>query len=124
MKCHNLDSPNALPMGASEIRRALEAKRDELVRNYLRLEEIAAEREPEVIEGVVALMARNGFLLRQVLDALDRIARDSYGKCLNCGERVCPPGLAALPWATLCQPCEDRMDSQGAGTRSTVFHAV
>lgn len=117
MKHHDLDS-------LTELQYALEAKRSELVRNHLRLEQVAAEREPHVADRVAELMERNGFLLSQVLDALDRIASRRYGECRNCGEPVCAKGLAALPWATLCQRCQEVLDSPNADIRPRLFHAV
>ena len=106
-----------------ELRQALETKRDKLVRNRLRLVEFAAERDPDLRDPLAALMERNGFLLSQVLNALDRIADGRYGQCLNCGEPVCGRHLAALPWATLCQHCQEPLDTLNADTRPAVFHA-
>ncbi|MBZ5675697.1 MAG: hypothetical protein LAP61_15760 [Acidobacteriia bacterium] len=106
-----------------ELRQALETKRDRLVRNHLRLVEFAAERDPELRNSMVELMERNGFLLSQVLNALDRIADSRYGQCLNCGERVCEKHLAALPWATLCQRCQEPLNTLNADTRPAVFQA-
>ena len=117
MKHQDLDS-------LSELRHALEAKRDQLIRSRIHLEEVAAEREPYETDRVADLMERNGFLLNQVLGALDRIASSSYGECLNCGEPVCAKGVAALPWAALCQRCQDASDSQNADIRPRMFHVV
>ena len=80
-----------------ELRQALEAKRDELIKNHLRLQEFAAERDPDLTNRAADLQGRNGFLLNQVLNALDRIAGYRCGECLNCGEPVCAKGLVALP---------------------------
>jgi RNA polymerase-binding transcription factor DksA len=102
--------PNRRPDSLGELRQALETKRDRLVRDHLRLVEFAAERDPELRDSVVELMGRNGFLLSQVLNALERIADSRYGQCLNCGEPVCDQHLAALPWATLCQRCQADMN--------------
>lgn len=104
--CNNM--PNRQLDSLGELRQALESKRDMLVRNHLRLVEFAAERDPELRDSVVELMERNGLLLGQVLNALERIADRRYGQCLNCGEPVCDKHLAALPWATLCQRCQGR----------------
>lgn len=44
--------------------------------------------------------------LQQIRTALGRIASDTYGTCLNCGE---PVGLARLrvrPETTLCRECQ------------------
>lgn len=116
MKHHDLDS-------LSELRQALEAKRDELIRSRIHLEEVFAEREPQVTGYVAELMERNGFLLSQVLDALDRIARCRYGECLSCGEPVCAKGLAALPWAAFCQHCQEALDSQNSDIRPRISQA-
>jgi RNA polymerase-binding transcription factor DksA len=106
-----------------ELRQALETKRERLVRDHLRLVEFAAERDPDLRDSVVELMERNGLLLCQVLNALDRIADSRYGQCLNCGEPVCEKHLAALPWATLCHQCQEPLDTLNAHARPAVFHA-
>jgi len=133
MKHHDLDSPNCLSVSLDDLRRVLEARRDELIKNYTRLEEIAVGRVPDLADQVVAATVRDlaaeqmeqtAFLLQQVWDALDRIAHGVYGKCLNCGEPVCAKGLVALPWAVLCPPCQQVMDPQTAGKHPTIFHAA
>ena len=48
-----------------------------------------------------------GFLTRQVLDALQRIDNDRYGRCLSCGQPIAPKRLEALPWVTFCILCQD-----------------
>ena len=106
-----------------ELRQALEAKRDELIRNHFRLQEFAAERDPDLTDRVAELQGRNGFLLNQVLSALDRITSRRYGECLNCGGPVCAKGLVALPWAAFCQPCQEASGSQNADTRQRISHA-
>jgi RNA polymerase-binding transcription factor DksA len=116
MKCREIDLPG-------ELRQALEAKRDELIGNHFRLQEFAAERDPELTDRVAELLVRNGFLLNQVLNALDRIASRRYGECLNCGEPVCAKGLVALPWAAFCQPCQKALDSQNADMHPQISHA-
>ena len=130
MKHRDLDSRDCLPVSVNDLREALEAKRDELIRNYIRLEEIVVKKVPDLVDQVVAAdvrglaraqMEREGFILDQVLDALGRIANGLYGICLHCGEPVCSKGLAALPWVTLCQRCQKAMDSQRAQKHSEVF---
>ncbi len=107
----------------AELRQALETKRDKLIRNHVRLVGFAAERDPDLTDHVAELMVRNGFLLSQVLNALERIARCRYGECLNCGEPVCGKDLEALPWATLCQPCQEALDTQSSDLSPTASHA-
>jgi hypothetical protein len=48
-----------------------------------------------------------GFLTRQVLDALQRIDNDRYGRCLSCGQPIAPKRLEALPWVAFCILCQD-----------------
>ena len=117
MKHQELDS-------IRELRLALEANRDELIASHLRLGEFNAAGDQDLTDCLVELMERNGFLLNQVLNALDRIASCRYGECLNCGEPVCAKGLAALPWVVLCESCQPVVDSRSADRETTAFHAA
>jgi len=54
---------------------------------------------------------RNSFdigLLRQIQDALTRIAEETYGTCQDCGRPISAKRLEALPWATRCIQCQDQ----------------
>jgi RNA polymerase-binding transcription factor DksA len=43
--------------------------------------------------------------IRQIGLALQRITEGSYGICSQCGERIAPKRLKALPTATRCIAC-------------------
>jgi DnaK suppressor protein len=43
--------------------------------------------------------------VRQIREALRRIAQGSYGVCVQCGEPIAAKRLAALPTATRCISC-------------------
>ncbi|SRR6266581_3301270 len=43
--------------------------------------------------------------IRQIRDALTRIAEGGYGVCAQCGEPIDPKRLKALPTATKCISC-------------------
>jgi RNA polymerase-binding transcription factor DksA len=43
--------------------------------------------------------------IRQIRDALNRIAEGSYGVCAQCGEPIDPKRLKALPTAIKCIAC-------------------
>jgi DnaK suppressor protein len=43
--------------------------------------------------------------IREVVDALDRLADGSYGACVQCGTRISLARLRARPTATLCGAC-------------------
>ncbi len=49
-------------------------------------------------------------LLRRIDEALDRIDAGSYGECLNCGKKVQPARLDAVPWARHCIDCQELQD--------------
>ncbi len=51
--------------------------------------------------------------LKEVEDALDRIEKNHYGKCLHCGEDISPKRLEVLPFARFCVPCQEKMENKG-----------
>ncbi len=98
----------------------LEAKRAELLSSHHDTEGIAIERVPdsteeftlEVQRGMaVDALDRKTALLRQVTEALERIAGGKYGVCLACQEVISPKRLAALPWAALCFECQQATEN-------------
>ncbi|MGQ9598977.1 MAG: TraR/DksA family transcriptional regulator [Anaerolineae bacterium] len=50
-------------------------------------------------------------LLKKVNDALERLAQGTYGICELCGVEIDPARLKALPYATLCLRCQQRVGS-------------
>jgi DnaK suppressor protein len=60
----------------------------------------------------------NGFdylQLRQVQEALDRLALGEFGMCLSCEQPIAPKRLDALPWAKYCVKCQERIADHPAG---------
>ena len=54
----------------------------------------------------------NGFeylQLRQIQEALDRLALGEFGVCLACEQPIAPKRLQALPWAKYCVKCQERV---------------
>jgi RNA polymerase-binding protein DksA len=49
-------------------------------------------------------------LLNQVLIALEKVDRGTYGICDACGRPIKKARLNALPFATLCLGCQDRIE--------------
>ena len=45
-------------------------------------------------------------------EALDRIAKGHYGKCLHCSQEISPKRLEVLPFARLCVPCQEKIESK------------
>jgi DnaK suppressor protein len=56
-------------------------------------------------EVAVGLLENEEQLLAEVNDALDRIARGTYGRCENCGQPISKERLDALPYARYCIRC-------------------
>ena len=49
-------------------------------------------------------------IVRRIDDALDRIDSKEYGACLECGKKVQPARLDAVPWARHCIECQELQD--------------
>ena len=107
-----------MPMKKHDIdccKRALEAKKRELLSGRHKAEGITVERVPDSIEELtmdmersmaVDALNRNAALLCQVNEALDRIGAENYGVCMACENAISLKRLAALPWAALCLDCQ------------------
>lgn len=49
-------------------------------------------------------------MLTEIQGALERIADDEYGDCVNCGEPISQKRLEAIPWARHCIKCQDLLE--------------
>jgi RNA polymerase-binding transcription factor len=45
--------------------------------------------------------------LREIDNALRRVAGGTYGECEGCGEQISPNRLKAIPWARYCLSCQE-----------------
>lgn len=50
--------------------------------------------------------------VRIIDQALERMRSGDYGVCESCGQEISAKRLQALPWATLCRECVERMESE------------
>jgi len=46
----------------------------------------------------------------EVREALNRIEHGTYGKCIDCGRRIEPARLLAIPWTPYCLDDQNRHD--------------
>ena len=53
----------------------------------------------------LALRDRERVQLRQVEEALGRLAAGTYGTCRSCGRPIATERLDAIPWAATCIDC-------------------
>ena len=49
-------------------------------------------------------------VLQKVDDALIRIARGSFGVCVECGDSLNKKRLGAVPWASHCLSCQEKVE--------------
>jgi DnaK suppressor protein len=107
----------------SEFRTLLMAKREEIVGQSRRREDLWIVQSNEQIE-TVQLAGQREFAARtleretknliQIDAALKRIDYGEFGICLDCEEAISPKRLAALPWAGYCFHCQELHDAQEA----------
>ncbi|MBM3189643.1 MAG: conjugal transfer protein TraR [Chloroflexi bacterium] len=71
-----------------------------------------AEDATEVFEQAMNVGQRRDheLLLFEVEDALRRMEQGTYGVCQHCGEQIDRARLRALPTASLCYACQDRLE--------------
>ncbi|MBI3629342.1 MAG: TraR/DksA family transcriptional regulator [Candidatus Rokubacteria bacterium] len=71
------------------------------------------------VDGIQVNESRElGFATRTMLvervnrlaEALDRLSEGAYGVCVECGERIAPARLRALPEVQTCVRCQDRLE--------------
>jgi RNA polymerase-binding protein DksA len=103
----------------------LEGELDEIERRTARLDESDRSSELSAYEDHPADLASETFerekdlaigesvehLLHKVIGALEKIDRGTYGLCDACGRPIKKARLKALPFATLCLECQDRLES-------------
>ena len=58
----------------------------------------------------VGHLERESSRRREVLGALRRLDKGTYGICVDCEEAINPKRLMAIPWTTLCISCRERAD--------------
>ncbi len=65
----------------------------------------------------VALLQSLDQTVRQINVALARLETGQYGLCAKCGEPLPLERLRALPFATLCVPCQSERESHPGSRR-------
>jgi YteA family regulatory protein len=65
----------------------------------------------------IALRDNENILVAAIEHALKNIKEGSYGQCEVCGSVIPAPRLKALPWATTCVDCQQKLDSHDISKR-------
>lgn len=115
-------------MNISELEKRLRDKELELWADMTRTEEEArAAGVAETQNGAAAAESREGLFqettsdwntFNQVRDALQRVARGTFGKCVDCGRQIEDHRLESVPWTAYCLEHQDRHDRQVAARPS------
>ncbi len=63
-------------------------------------------------EKDLALEGNISDLLDKVNTALEKLEEGTYGVCDSCGVEINPSRIEALPWASLCRDCQDRLEGR------------
>ena len=110
-------------MDSNVFQRILEAKRAELSAGTANRDEIRIENAAEDFDRIqqrmnreVAIrnLDRESRLLKSVEEALDRIETGAFGVCLGCEEEIPEKRLRAVPWASHCLSCQEKLDRRRA----------
>jgi RNA polymerase-binding protein DksA len=105
-------------------RERLEAELEEIESRAARLDESERANEMSAYDDHPADLASETFerekdlairesvesMIHKVINALEKIDRGTYGMCDACGKPIKKARLKALPFATLCLDCQDRLE--------------
>jgi RNA polymerase-binding transcription factor DksA len=61
-------------------------------------------------EFTLGLIENEQGTLELINEALDRMARGTYGQCAECGEPIAKPRLQAIPYARHCIRCARKLE--------------
>jgi DnaK suppressor protein len=103
------------------MKKRLDDKRRELVTAYIKNKTYGRDTEDGATQDI-ADKASNAYtkeflyslsnsdrqMLQLVEEALSRLADGSYGVCVECGDKMAPKRLEAVPWARHCITCQER----------------
>jgi len=105
------------------IKQELEAKRQEILEGMARARlqgQVDGETgAPDIADRAASALQRElsfslleneGLLLKLIDEALERLAKGTYGLCVHCGQPIEKARLAAVPWARHCLQCQELQD--------------
>ena len=102
-------------------RKKLQNKRKELIDAYIKNKNYGRDTEDGATQDI-ADKATNAYtkeflyslsnsdrqILQMVEDALSWIQKKTYGVCQECGDKMLPKRLEAVPWTRHCISCQER----------------
>lgn len=70
--------------------------------------------EAEIVAEAGRVASRE---LERVEEALRKVKEGTYGICADCGGEITLPRLKAVPYATLCVRCQNKLESEESHPR-------
>jgi RNA polymerase-binding transcription factor len=95
----------------SELKAEREAGKDEGMDTY----DLASEERDREINFI--LSDRERVKIKEIDDALARLADNSYGLCESCGLEITAERLTALPFTRLCRDCQQDQEREARTQR-------
>jgi len=68
-------------------------------------------------EVATGLLQNEQLILEAVRTALDRLDNGTFGRCADCGQELPEGRLTAMPYATRCIACEERLEQMESADR-------
>ncbi len=95
----------------SELKAEREGNKDEGLDTY----DLASEERDREINFI--LSDRGRVKVKQINEALERLADNSYGICESCGLEIAEERLEAMPFTRLCRDCQQDQEREARSQR-------
>lgn len=69
-------------------------------------EDLAQDATEDIIEE--SLLKVHYGILNRIEDALGRLKDGTFGRCINCGQKIKEEDLEKEPWAEFCEKCNQK----------------
>lgn len=88
--------------------------RDDIPADAAKVRDSAESCSDGFVEDVgAAVLEVTARTVQGIEDALRRLATGRYGSCADCGRRIPPQRLRAVPFAARCRDCQQECDGHG-----------
>lgn len=114
-------------------RAVLDARVVELEQGVRQRDGIAIEPSSDQVDEIqraseralaISNVDRESKQLRDVRAALRRFHEGTYGSCERCEEEIPQKRLLAIPWASLCLACQERLEHRQQVRHEDLFHTA
>ena len=100
----------------NEIQDKLRSLRETLPAELLVVKDAEEQSMHDFVQDVeLALVEMKSETLARIDEALQRLAKGSYGACADCGVEIAEARLRAVPFATRCLACQEEAEEAERG---------